>query len=145
LQHWRLPASGAGVRTLISDDIVWLGYGTALYVNTTGDDSLLDEPIAFIEGDVLKEGQHDCYFQPAVSQKTATVYEHCVLALDLAIKRTSENGLPLMLGGDWNDGMNLVSIDGKGESIWLLAGFWDLPSGTSYRLKKRGDAEHASS
>lgn len=119
VQHWWLPDSGAGVRTMISDDVAWLGYGAALYVNTTGDHEFLDTDIAFIEGDKLKEGQHDSYFQPAMSPKTATLYEHCALALDLAVKRTGKHGLPLMLGGDWNDGMNLVGIGGKGESIWL--------------------------
>lgn len=117
--HWWLPANGAGVRTLISDDVAWLAYGTALYVKTTGDDGFLDTEIAFIEGDMLKEGQHDCYFEPIVSPRSVTLYEHCALALDLAIKRTGEHGLPLMLGGDWNDGMNLVGIEGKGESVWL--------------------------
>jgi len=143
VQHWWLPASGAGVRTLISDDVVWLGYGTALYVNTTGDYSLLDEPIAFIEGDMLQEGQHDCYFQPAISEKTAALYDHCTLALDLAIKRTGENGLPLILGGDWNDSMNLVGIHGKGESVWL-GWFLGFVLKTFIPIaQKRGDTNHA--
>ncbi|WP_413154271.1 GH36-type glycosyl hydrolase domain-containing protein [Bartonella sp. cb54] len=119
VQHWWLPDTNAGVRTLISDDIVWLAYGTALYVNTTGDYAFLDTPIAFIEGASLNTKQHDTYFQPTQSSKTATLYEHCVLALDLAIKRCGQHGLPLILGGDWNDGMNLVGIEGKGESTWL--------------------------
>lgn len=119
VQHWWLPATGAGVRTLISDDVAWLGYGTALYVNTTGDQTILDTKIAFLEGDVLKDGQHDAYFQPTQSKVSVSLYDHCALAFDLAIKRTGKNGLPLMLGGDWNDGMSLVGAEGKGESIWL--------------------------
>ncbi|EJF98132.1 hypothetical protein MEI_00631 [Bartonella vinsonii subsp. arupensis Pm136co] len=142
VQHWWLPDTNAGVRTYISDDIVWLAYGTALYVNTTGDYEFLDTPIAFIEGASLKIGQHDAYFQPLQSSKTATLYEHCALALDLAIKRCGEHGLPLILGGDWNDGMNLVGIRGKGESIWLG---WFL--GTTLQAfitiaKNRGDNSH---
>ena len=142
VQHWWLPATGAGVRTLISDDVAWLGYGTALYVNTTGDQGILDTEIAFIDGETLKEGQHDAYFQPAVSPHRATLYEHCALALDLAVKRTGEHNLPLMLGGDWNDGMNLVGIEGKGESIWLG---WFL--GTALQAfipiaKARNDEDH---
>jgi len=119
VQHWWLPESGAGVRTLISDDVVWLGYSTALYTATTGDDDILDEKIAFLEGDELEKGQHDAFFQPEAAGKKATLYNHCALALDLAIKRTGKDGLPLILGGDWNDGMNLVGIKGKGESVWL--------------------------
>ncbi|WP_375682587.1 MULTISPECIES: GH36-type glycosyl hydrolase domain-containing protein [unclassified Bartonella] len=142
VQHWWLPDTNAGVRTYISDDIVWLAYATALYVTTTGDDAFLDTLIPFIEGDVLKSGQQDAYFQPTQSPKVATVYEHCVLALDLAIKRCGPHGLPLILGGDWNDGMNLVGVEGKGESIWLgwflgytLQAFISL-------AKKRADNSH---
>ncbi|WP_455476022.1 GH36-type glycosyl hydrolase domain-containing protein [Bartonella sp. B17] len=142
VQHWWLPDTNAGVRTQISDDIVWLAYGTALYVNATGDHAFLDTPIAFIEGASLNIGQHDAYFQPTQSSKTATLYEHCALALDLAIKRCGPHGLPLILGGDWNDGMNLVGIKGKGESIWLG---WFL--GTTLQAfiplaKKRNDDSH---
>ncbi|WP_434037815.1 GH36-type glycosyl hydrolase domain-containing protein [Bartonella ancashensis] len=145
VQHWWIPQTNTGVRTRISDDIVWLAYGVATYVNVTGDNSFLDIPVAFIEGDPLKEGQHDAYFQPKQSSKIATVYEHCALALDLVIKRCGQHGLPLILGGDWNDGMNLVGIEGKGESIWLG---WFL--GTTLQLfiplaKSCGDHKHAQS
>ncbi|WP_433849042.1 GH36-type glycosyl hydrolase domain-containing protein [Brucella pseudogrignonensis] len=119
VQHWWLPATGAGVRTLISDDVVWLGYGTSLYVQTTGDHAILDEKLAFLKGRLLEEGEHDAFFEPEISDQTVSLYEHCALALDLAIKRTGKHGLPLMLGGDWNDGMNLVGVKGEGESVWL--------------------------
>ncbi|WP_019223162.1 GH36-type glycosyl hydrolase domain-containing protein [Bartonella rattaustraliani] len=142
VQHWWLPETNAGIRTRISDDIVWLAYGTALYVNTTGDYALLDTPTAFIEGASLTAQQNEAYFQPTQSFQSATVYEHCVLALDLAIKRCGPHGLPLILGGDWNDGMNLVGIEGKGESVWLG---WFL--GTTLQAfislaQKRGDNNH---
>ncbi|PIT71030.1 GH36-type glycosyl hydrolase domain-containing protein [Bartonella tribocorum] len=142
VQHWWLPDTNAGVRTYISDDIVWLAYATALYVNTTGDDAFLDTLIPFIEGDVLKSGQQDAYFQPTKSSKVATIYEHCALALDLAIKRRGPHGIPLILGGDWNDGMNLVGSEGKGESTWLG---WFLGSTLKAFIllaKKRGDNSH---
>ncbi|KEG15790.1 hypothetical protein H705_01220 [Bartonella bacilliformis Cond044] len=142
VQHWWIPHTNAGVRTLISDDIIWLAYGTAHYVNTTGEYAFLDTPIAFIEGDTLKAEQHDAYFQPTQSSKTATLYEHCVLALDLAIERSGQHGLPLILGGDWNDGMNLVGIEGKGESIWLG---WFLGATLQQFIplaKNRGDQKH---
>ncbi|MDO9416651.1 GH36-type glycosyl hydrolase domain-containing protein [Pararhizobium sp.] len=126
--HWWLPQNGAGVRTLISDDVVWLAHAVETYCATTGTTDLLDESIAFIEGPALAEGQHDSFFQPEISERKATLYEHSAVALDLAIARTGENGLPLILGGDWNDGMNRVGIDGRGTSTWLgwfLAGTLD--------------------
>ncbi|EJF74510.1 hypothetical protein MEC_01034 [Bartonella alsatica IBS 382] len=85
VQHWWLPDTNEGVRTRISDDIVWLAYGTALYVSTTGDDTLLDTQIPFIEGATLSSGQQDSYFKSTQSSKITTLYEHCALALDLAI------------------------------------------------------------
>ncbi|PSJ58531.1 GH36-type glycosyl hydrolase domain-containing protein [Pseudaminobacter soli (ex Li et al. 2025)] len=119
VQHWWLPRTGAGVRTTISDDVVWLAFGTAYYVKVTGDTSILDEMIPFIDGEELKEGEHDAFYVPEISKKSVTLYEHCVRALDLAIARTGATGLPLMLGGDWNDGMNRVGENGRGESVWL--------------------------
>ncbi|WP_376782207.1 GH36-type glycosyl hydrolase domain-containing protein, partial [Agrobacterium cavarae] len=119
VQHWWLPLTGAGVRTTISDDVVWLAYATYQYLATTGDKAILEEDIPFLKGAALMPGQHDAFFQPETSEKTGSLYEHVALALDLAIHRTGENGLPLMLGGDWNDGMNLVGIGGKGTSVWL--------------------------
>ena len=119
VQHWWLPATGAGVRTTISDDVVWLAHVTALYVGTTGETGLLDEAVPFLHGKVLDEGEHDAFFQPDRGGETAPLYDHCALALDLAIARTGPHGLPLMLGGDWNDGMNRVGEGGRGESVWL--------------------------
>lgn len=119
VQHWWLPTTGAGVRTKISDDVVWLGYAIAHYTSVTGDMSILDEKVAFIEGRALEEAEHDAFYQPTISSETVSVYEHAARALDLAIARTGTHGLPLMLTGDWNDGMNRVGEDGKGESIWL--------------------------
>jgi cyclic beta-1,2-glucan synthetase len=118
VQHWWLPKSGAGVRTLISDDVVWLGYAVSLYLSVTNDASLLDEEIAFLKGPALGD-RHESFFPPEISDEKASLYEHCVRALDLAIARTGEHGLPLILGGDWNDGMNRVGIEGRGESTWL--------------------------
>lgn len=119
VQHWWLPKSGAGVRTLISDDVVWLAYAVDAYVTATGDETILDEVLPFIEGSALQPGQHDAFFEPSLSEKTASLYEHAAIALDLAVKRTGSHGLPLILGGDWNDGMNRVGIEGRGESVWL--------------------------
>jgi cyclic beta-1,2-glucan synthetase len=118
VQHWWL-GDGAGVRTLIADDVVWLAHAVSRYVEVTGDASILEETTPFIEGPALKPGEHDAFFLPQVSRARATILEHCVRALELAIARTGASGMPLILGGDWNDGMNRVGIDGRGESVWL--------------------------
>jgi cyclic beta-1,2-glucan synthetase len=118
VQHWWLAGSGRGIRTRISDDVLWLPFVTAHYVRTTGDATILDEDVAFIEGPVLTPEQHDAFFEPTVSQRTATLMEHCALAIDHSL-RTGPHGLPLMGTGDWNDGMDRVGAGGQGESVWL--------------------------
>jgi cellobiose phosphorylase len=124
VQHWWHPPMGIGVRTRITDDLLWLPYCTAAYIRSTGDTTILKEKVPYIKGPVLQEGQHDVMFTPEISQSFATVYEHCKKAID----RTGfgEHGLLLMGGGDWNDGMNEVGIEGKGESVWLAWFFYTV-------------------
>ena len=119
VQHWWLPHSGQGVRTRISDDCVWLGYATATYVAATGDASILGEMVPFLEGQQLKTGEHDAFFEPSLSTESASLFEHCARGLDRCIELTGANGLPLMGTGDWNDGMNRVGENGEGTSVWL--------------------------
>jgi len=118
VQHWWMPRSGRGVRTRISDDRGWLACATAHYVQATGDVAVLEEPVPFVEGAALRPDEHDSYFQPAVAEETASLFEHCARALDQSLA-TGEHGLPLIGTGDWNDGMNRVGEDGRGESVWL--------------------------
>ena len=118
VQHWWLPHSGQGVRTHISDDRAWLAYTVAHYVRVTADALVLDEVIPFLTGQVLQPGENDSFFQPTVSDETASLYEHCARALDASLA-VGSHGLPLIGGGDWNDGMNRVGEGGKGESVWL--------------------------
>ncbi len=118
VQHWWLPATGQGVRTRIADDRVWLAYAAAHYVGVTGDVAVLGENVPFIEGRALQPGEHDAYFEPATSDETASLFEHCARALDQSLA-VGAHGLPLMGTGDWNDGMNRVGELGRGESIWL--------------------------
>jgi cyclic beta-1,2-glucan synthetase len=118
VQHWWHPPHGRGVRTRTSDDLVWLPYAVERYVTITGDQAILQEIIPFLHGRALHEGEENYYDLPTVSSETATVHEHCLRALRKA-RTHGRHGLPLMGSGDWNDGMNLVGIHGKGESVWL--------------------------
>jgi cyclic beta-1,2-glucan synthetase len=118
VQHWWLPHNGAGVRTHISDDRVWLAYATAQYVALTADRAILDVELPFIEGPPLPRERHDEFFEPRVSDQTATLFEHCRRGLEGALYM-GEHGLPLIGTGDWNDGMNRVGEHGRGESVWL--------------------------
>ncbi len=119
VQHWWLPHSGIGVRTKISDDRVWLAYAAAQYVQVSGDGAVFDESVGFLDGPILAAGAHDAFFQPQDSDTSASLFDHCALALDQAVALRGTNGLPLMGTGDWNDGMNRVGEAGTGTSVWL--------------------------
>jgi cellobiose phosphorylase len=126
VQHWWHPTSGRGVRTHCSDDFLWLPLATCRYVLSTGDTGVLDEPIHFIKGRPVSTEEDSYYDLPGRSAQTASLYDHCVLAVVRGIDRTGVHGLPLIGSGDWNDGMNMVGKDGKGESIWLAFFLFDV-------------------
>ena len=118
VQHWWLPTSGQGVKTRISDNRIWLPFVVAHYLEVTEDIGILDEEVHFLDGPPLTPDQHEIFAAPPITAKTASLFEHCVLALNCSLTIGS-HGLPLFGAGDWNDGMNRVGAAGRGESVWL--------------------------
>jgi cyclic beta-1,2-glucan synthetase len=138
--HWWHPPADKGVRTRITDNLLWLPYVTAHYIKVTGDYSILDEQIPFLSAEPLRKGEHDWYgkFPPGI---TDTLYEHCLRALSKGTT-IGGHGLPLMGDGDWNDGMNKVGAGGIGESVWLGWFLYSTLTGFAEVCKEEQAAEY---
>ncbi len=150
VQHWWHEPAGNGVRTRFSDDFLWMPYAACIYAETIGDVGIFDEMVPFLVAPPLAAHEHERYDTPTVAGETATLYDHCVRALEHGWK-LGAHGLPLMGTGDWNDGMNTVGAEGRGESVWvawfqivcrnLFANVADLRGDRAYAQTSRARAE----
>lgn len=118
LHWWHEAPIERGVRTRFADDLLWLPLVACSYVKSTGDDSIWGETQPFLAAPLLKPGEDENYLKPEVSEESGTIYEHCCRAIDRSLA-VGVHGLPLMGTGDWNDGMNRVGREGRGESVWM--------------------------
>jgi cellobiose phosphorylase len=143
VQHWWHPPVGRGVRTTCSDDYLWLPYVVSRYVKHTGDETILNENVKFIEGRLLNPGEDSNYELPSIADQSVSLYEHCKLSIKHGLHYGS-HGLPFIGSGDWNDGMDKVGNEGKGESVWLAFFLYDVLTRFQALTISRKDKEFSS-
>ncbi len=124
--HWWHPQNKFGLRSQFKDDYLWLIYATSEYIRITDDRNILQEQIPFVLGEQLKDNEEEKGMHYTYSENTVTLFEHLKLSVAKAFNEIGKNGLPLMGGGDWNDGMNHIGIKGIGTSVWLGFFMYDI-------------------
>jgi cyclic beta-1,2-glucan synthetase len=140
--HWWHPPRSVGIRTRFADDLLWLPYVTVFYVQTTGDRAVLAEPVRFLRARTLYPGEDEAFLVPEDAGESADLYEHCFRAIDRSLI-TGVHGLPLFGTGDWNDGMNRVGREGRGESVWMAFFLVAVLDGFIPICRERGESARA--
>jgi N,N'-diacetylchitobiose phosphorylase len=140
--HWWHPPRSVGIRTRFADDLLWLPYVTAFYVQTTGDRAVLAESARFLRARTLHPGEDEAFLVPEDAGESADLYEHCCRAIDRSLT-TGVHGLPLFGTGDWNDGMNRVGREGRGETVWMAFFLAAVLDGFIPICRERGEAARA--
>jgi cyclic beta-1,2-glucan synthetase len=143
VQHWWHEETERGIRTLFTDDLLWLPYSVARYVDHTGDIDILEMVEPYLNSEPLREGEHERYESTVRSNQQGSIYDHCLRAIDRSLQRFGEHGLPLIGVGDWNDGMNLVGAKGRGESVWLGWFLCDVLTRFTDLCMNRGENDRA--
>jgi len=146
LKWWhRAPngQTGLGQRTRASDPHLWLPYVLARYIAATGDAALLDENVAYLEGQEIPKGEDAIVIAPRPSRESGDVYEHCRRAIQYTLRHMGANGLPLLGVGDWNDGIDALGRQGRGTSVWMGFFFYDVLTHFAPLARARGDAAFA--
>ncbi|PSR34300.1 MAG: carbohydrate-binding protein [Sulfobacillus benefaciens] len=125
VQHWWHQDTRRGIRTRISDDLLWLPYTVLRYWEQTGDASIFHVNVPYLVSDPLSPEENDRYEETRVSEDEGSILDHCLRAIFHAAQ-FGRHGIPLIGAGDWNDGMNRIGIHGRGESVWLGWFFLDV-------------------